>query len=131
MLKLESFVRLAPDKADHVARLLWGMTSDGKAFPDIEERATVREVSEALFALGNDTEGIVCADTFAADGKRKAEDSAYIVNVTLRCHVRADSREGAEAIGAEIARDAAPMLADAWADAETFLDSVSEDSDHG
>ena len=56
---VESYVSLAPETSDHVARLIDGILRRGDIFarPDIE---AITEVMNALYALGNDTDAILC-----------------------------------------------------------------------
>lgn len=60
--EIESFVRITPDQADLVGRYLMQILDTEHSIVE-NLRSDFEEVSDALLALGNDTDAIICVGT--------------------------------------------------------------------
>ncbi len=60
--EIESFVKITPDQADLVGRYLMQVLDTEHSIVE-NLRSDFEEVSDALLALGNDTDAIICKGT--------------------------------------------------------------------
>lgn len=62
-IPIDNFCTLDPSTADNVARLLEVMIGRGDVFTPTDSD-DAQSVANALYALGNDTDAILCAQTY-------------------------------------------------------------------